>query len=141
MVQFRNHERRNNLDWRQDSHDRWIRIWLAAPKSGVARRISLVWGPVRNRSREQFQHIDRRSHALSTQLRKVPGCGTPAVPAERQVRHHADLCLPTPEGWQSAAWLGSVGVVRRAAGSVLYEIHFAGDGSWLRSNAQPERAL
>jgi len=88
-----------------------------------------------------FQHVHRRPHDISAQLREVPGCGAPAVPAGRPLRHHANLRLPAPEGRQSAGWLESVGVVRRAAGSVLHEIPVAGDRSRCRSNAQPEWTL
>ena len=104
MVRFRDHERRQDLDRRRGSHDRMDTrsdcVTKASSGTAAITRSASNTEPERRAISALRSTIQHRFCISSA---KASGGGTPALPAERQIRHHADLCLPADEGRQSAA--------------------------------------
>ena len=77
----------------------WIRVWTTPPKPRMARRLSHVFDPIRNREQQAISVLRSMILPVLQEFRKAADHGTLARSAERQVRHHADLHLPADEGW------------------------------------------
>jgi len=102
-VQFRDNERRERLYRRCSSTTKGYAFGLRH-QSSMARRLF-------NTFMVQYGTGQRATSALRSTIYAVIhnsavfNSWSTALPAERQIRHHADFCLSASEGWQSRARL------------------------------------